>query len=346
MSMNEEEFLSLLCDDSNIEIEEMAKKAKHVTEMRFGKVKSIYVPLYLSNICHNDCTYCGFSIRNIVKRKTLSVREIESELTYLYNRGYRNILLVSAERKNFQDISYLTRAVEIAKEIGFQSISVEYGAVSFEQAKMLKCAGAHNFVLYQETFDQEAYKKVHLFGLKRDYQHRIDGVERAIEAGFKHITLGFLGGLADYKFEALSLFRFINTLSRKYYDIQFGLSIPRLNDAKGATLGEYPISDLDFTKLLCAFRLAFPNMPILLSTRERAHLRDSLLNICITDLSCESKTTPGGYEERSRELEQFSIHDERSLHELISTVHKQGFDVIFKDWEIDLSLEGENHVHS
>jgi 2-iminoacetate synthase len=337
MTMSESEFLSLISEESDKRIEEIAIRAKTMTEMRFGRVKSIYVPLYLSNICHNDCTYCGFSMRNKVKRKSLTEREVESELTYLYARGYRSILLVSAERKNFQDIEYLCHAVEIAKVIGFQSISVEFGAVNFEQAKKLNNAGAENFVLYQETFDEEVYKKVHTTGLKSDYHNRLDGVERSIRAGFKHVTLGFLAGLSDHKSEALSLFRFYNNIRRSHFGVQFSLSIPRLNSASGATLGEYPMSDLIFTKILCAFRLAFPEMPILLSTRERAVLRDSLVGICITNISCESKTTPGGYETPSNELEQFSTHDSRSLRETVESITKNGFEVVFKDWEVDLS---------
>ncbi|OUR97761.1 hypothetical protein A9Q84_06055 [Halobacteriovorax marinus] len=338
-SISEEEFLTLISEEANPYIEKIALRAKQLTELRHGLVKGIYIPLYLSNICHNDCTYCGFSIKNKVRRKALTAEEISIELTNIYNRGYRNILLVSAERNGFSDIDYLKSAVALAKKIGFQSIASEFGAVDTEQASKLKRAGSDSFVLYQETFHVETYNRVHLFGLKKEYQHRLDGVTRAIEGGFQKVTLGFLGGLADYQFEALSLYRHFKYLQLNHWDVQFSLSIPRLNDAEGAIKSSYPVSDLTLTKLLSAFRISFPEMPILLSTRESKELRDGLTQICVTSLSCESKTTPGGYVQSNEELEQFSIDDTRSLTTLVNDLEKVGLEPVFKDWQIDLNGE-------
>ncbi|RLA65605.1 MAG: 2-iminoacetate synthase ThiH [Epsilonproteobacteria bacterium] len=325
---SQSDFLALISPQANDYLEVMAQKAQSLTKRFFGQTRGIYIPLYLSNACHNNCSYCGFSSSNIIRRKTLKLEEIKNELLSIYKRGYRNILLVSGELKDFNNIDYLNRATKLAVEVGFSSVAVEFGALESDQARLLQESGADQFVLYQETYHPPTYKDVHISGQKSNLNYRIEGVERSIEAGFKKVTLGFLGGLFDYRFEALTLFSHLRYLKSNFWNISFSISIPRLQNAFGLEEIKYPLEDRDFVRVLLAFRLAFPQMPILLSTRESETIRGHLLNLCATNISAESKTSPG-----DNNLEQFSVTDNRSLEEIIISLKEMGLNPCFKDWD-------------
>jgi 2-iminoacetate synthase len=116
------------------------------------------------------------------------------------------------------------------------------------------------------------------------------------------------------------------------------------------------MSDRDFVRAICAFRVAFPQAGIVLSTREPAKLRDGLMELGVTMMSAGSETEPGGYTgagkarlhrtvrgrevaleasewERAEATEQFEISDERSPDELCETLRKRGLDPVWKDWD-------------
>ncbi|GMT42958.1 MAG: thiamine biosynthesis protein ThiH [bacterium] len=339
--LNLKDFLAIISVDETDKdfFEELASKAQKLTRTRFGCVKGLYIPLYLSSSCHNVCSYCGFSKNNRVKRKTLNENEIRDELCEIYGKGFKNILLVSGELENFKNIEYLNSAVCIAKELGFHSIGVELGALDEPSASLLAKSGAQCFVLYQETYHQNSYKKTHLAGQKTDYDFRIDGAERAIRSGFRQVTLGFLAGLYDPHFDSSAFYEHLHYLKKKHWDIEFSISLPRLRRAYGMDNGFEIISDVKYAQILMGLRLAFPDAPINLSTRESARFRDGMANICATHLSVESKTTPGGYAREVDGLEQFSVSDDRNIDELSRALNAMGYDVHFKDWEIELNRQ-------
>jgi 2-iminoacetate synthase len=328
--INELEFRTILFDDSSEELESLAERARLLTINHFGYDKGLYIPLYISNKCANICTYCGFSNNNKLQRKTLSKEELEKNLTDIYQRGYRHILLVAGEWPKEAKSNYLSTAVSIAKKVGFPSVAVEFGALEEKINRDLVGNGADQFVLYQETYHQPTYKKVHVKGKKTDFDYRIDGIKRAIDAGFKKISLGFLGGLYDHRFESLSLFRHLKELIHQYPECHFSISFPRLTKATGMETFPYILTDKDYLRMLCAFRLAFPRVSINLSTRESIPMREALIKICATYISAESITSPGQGED---ELAQFEIKDNRNLFELSEKIKSLGFNIHFKDWE-------------
>ena len=337
--LSQEDFTALItvCGDEDL-YEKLAAKAKSLTQMRFGRVKGLYIPLYLSSSCHNCCTYCGFSKDNRVKRKTLTEVEIADELKGIYDKGFRNILLVSGELHDFKNFAYLGMAVKTAQEAGFHSIAIELGALDISSARTLAKSGAQSFVLYQETYHPATYADVHTYGQKTDYLFRLGGAERAIEAGFKQVTLGFLAGLSDPLFDALALYKHISYIKKEHWGVEISMSIPRLREAQGIKTGFGRITDRKYAQLLMAFRLAFPELSINLSTREPAAFRDGMANICVTHLSVESKTSPGGYSSQADGLlEQFSVGDNRTLDELTGMLGGMGYDIHFKDWEMELN---------
>jgi 2-iminoacetate synthase len=326
------DFNVLLSDTASNFLEEIAERAKLLSEKHFGKSKGLYVPFYLSNACHNECTYCGFSISNKIRRKTLTLLEMEKELKEIYSRGHRQILLVSGELKDFKNIDYLNNSVLLAQKVGFSSIAVEFGALSVKDAGLLRKSGADKFVLYQETYHPHTYSKVHVKGKKTDYSYRLEGIDRAIQAGFSKVGCGYLAGLFENDYEALSIFNHFKFLQKEHWQVHFSLSIPRIKTAEGLKEIKYPLSDKKFAQTIFAFRLAFPQMPILLSTREDITLRDGLLNICITDLSCDSSTAPRDNDEKH--LEQFKISDPRSLAKISKDIRNHGFEIHLKDSEL------------
>jgi len=337
--INVEDFASLLKFDnrnSNL-FENLAHKSKELTDSRFGKVKGLYIPLYLSNYCDNICTYCGFKKDNEIRRTTLSLKDVELELSYIYKKGFRNILLVSGEMDQAKNIGYIAKSVAIAKKLKFHFIAVEIGAKENDALDLLTGSGATSFVLYQESYHRDAYSKVHTSGKKRDFDYRINGMEKSLQHGFTHAALGFLAGLYDPVYEAIALYLHIDYLKKYYPDIEYSISIPRITDAAGVDSSFYSVDDKQFAQILMSFRLAFKDVPIYLSTRENERLRDGMLKICVTHLSVESKTYPGGYNKNNDEaLEQFATTDKRDLHTFIKKINELGYDVHFKDWNKEL----------
>ncbi len=335
-----EDFAAILFHNKNDDAfaEKLAARAREITTTRFGLVKGLYIPLYLSSSCHNVCTYCGFSVANKVKRKTLNGEEIKKELHEVYEKKFRNVLLVSGELNEFKNINYLAGAVAAAKDAGFHSIAVEIGALNENSARAVAEAGANSFVLYQETYHPETYRKVHIKGMKSDYAFRLAGVERAIGSGFKQVTVGFLVGLHDPLYESLALHQHLHYLKKKFWHVEFSVSFPRLSGAMGVNGGFRQVDDKTYARMLMAFRIAFPEVAINLSTRETPAFRDGMANICVTHLSVESKTTPGGYASKKSDLlEQFTVHDSRSIEEMTKSLNRIGYDVHFKDWEMELN---------
>ncbi len=337
-----DDFAKLILTEISVEaFEKLAEKSKLTTLNRFGRTKGLYIPLYLSNECSNSCVYCGFRRENQIQRITLTEKEIEQELRLIFEKGFRNILLVSGELENFKNIDYLENAIKIAKKIGFHSIANELGSASEEFAKKLATAGSESFVLYQETYHEKTYEKVHLGGLKKDYFYRLASQERALKAGFKKVSFGFLAGLFDARFEALAMFEHLKFIRQNFWNAEIGISIPRMTSAKGADISRFKVPDELFARILMIFRIAFPDITISLSTRETPEFRDGLADICITNLSVESKTRPGGYfDAKETELEQFEVIDNRNLCEMIEFLKSKNYDIHVKDWEKILNEAG------
>jgi 2-iminoacetate synthase len=83
-----------------------------------------------------------------------------------------------------------------------------------------------------------------------------------------------------------------------------------------------------------ALRLCFADAGLVLSTRERAELRDWLLRLGITKVSAGSRTCPGGYSQPTNAIEQFEIDDARSPAQVAAMIREQGLEPVWKDWDI------------
>ena len=345
-------------------LEPLSRRSQRMTQQRFGKVIRLFAPLYLSNECINSCQYCGFSRDNPILRVTLTPEEVRREARALLAQGFRNILLVSGEHPKFVSTDYMAQCVGLLHQ-EVPSISLEVGPMETDEYRPLVRAGAEGLVVYQETYDRAVYATMHTAGPKKDFAWRIETPERAYAAGFRRIGIGALYGLGDWRLEAISVAAHAAYLLRNCWKAQLTISLPRLRPCAGEFQPLTHLSDRELVQLVCAFRLIFPDVGLVLSTRESPKLRNGLIPLGITLMSAGSHTEPGGYTgagkeklhhtERGRIVElgasewagpnhrpvtatgQFQIADERSPHEVAELIRQLGYEPVWKDWDAALT---------
>ncbi len=347
-------------------LEHMGRRAQAMTQQRFGKVIRLFAPLYLSNECINNCQYCGFSRDNPILRVTLSLDEVTQEADALRQQGFRNLLLVAGEHPKFVSNNYLRDCIA-ALHVDWPGISLEVGPMEAAEYRPLVAAGADGLVVYQETYDRKIYADMHTAGPKRNFDWRLETPERGYAAGFRRLGISPLYGLADWRAEALSVAAHADHLLRNCWKAQVTISLPRLRPCAGEFQPLTHMTDRDLAQLVCAFRLMFPDVGLVLSTRESARLRDGLIPLGITMMSAGSHTEPGGYTgagkekihhtERGRIVElasgasewaptpehatnatgQFQIADERSAGEVAELIRRLGYEPVWKDWDAALA---------
>jgi 2-iminoacetate synthase len=353
-------FERLIAPKPDRELEAMAQVSRLLTLQNFGRTMRLFAPLYLSNECINNCRYCGFSRDNPILRVTLDVDEVIAEAQHLAGQGFRQILLVAGEHPKFVSRGYLAECVR-ALTADFSSISIELGPMDIEDYVPIVDAGAEGLVVYQETYNRGVYAEMHTAGPKRDFNFRLDCVERGYLAGFRRLGIGALIGLSRWQEEAVALAAHLEHLFKRCWQAQITVSVPRLRPAAGGFRPLFSMTDRELAQLVCALRITFPQLGIVLSTRERAPLRDSLTLIGVTMMSAGSHTEPGGYTRKGREhlhrtvrgrivapeyqdgedqlaTGQFEISDERSPAEIAAVLRRGGLEPVWKDW--DQTLQG------
>jgi 2-iminoacetate synthase len=342
-------------------LEALARQSHALTEKYFGRVMRFFAPLYVSNECINICQYCGFSRDNPILRVTLTTDQVAAEARFLHDQGFRHILLVAGEHPHFISDNYLRDCVA-RLHTDWPSISLEVGPLETEQYVPIVQAGAEGLVVYQETYDRGVYDAMHTSGPKKDFDWRLDTLERGYAAGFKRLGIGALLGLAPWRNEAIALAAHAAHLLKKCWKAQLTISAPRLRPAAGEFEPLVNMGDRELVQFICALRLAFPEVGLVLSTRESAKLRDNLIPLGITMMSAGSHTEPGGYtgqgkselhvtkggrmvkpsapqieSEGEHATVQFEIADNRSPAEVAARLEQMGYETVWKDWESALN---------
>lgn len=325
------DFPVLISPAATAFLEPMAQRAKHLTEQRFGRTMGLFAPIYLSNYCYNQCTYCGFSIEQKLPRKVLSDAEIMLEVQALKRRGFSHILVLTGEAPDVAGVDYLEHAISLMAP-HFASIGLEVQPLKQHDYERLIKAGVSTLTVYQETYDRESYAAHHPKGKKGNFDYRIPTAEYGAAAGMFRVNMGALLGLCDWRFEAIALSEHLHYMRQNFWQVRLGMSFPRIQEMVGNFDPPHGISDQELVQYICAFRLTFPDLIISLSTREEAVLRDSLMHIAITEMSAESCTDPGGYSGMG-ELEQFETSDKRTLKDVSVLLEKAGFDPVIRDWD-------------
>lgn len=357
------DFANLISPAASERLESLCQKSRALTLQRFGKVIRLFAPLYLSNECINRCLYCGFSRDNQIVRITLTPDEVLREAKVLIGEGFRNLLLVAGEHPKHISLPYLKQCVGTLHPL-VAGISLEVGPMEAEDYTQLVNAGAEGLVVYQETYDPEVYAQVHLAGPKRHFDWRLETPERGYVAGFRRLGIGALHGLSDWRFEALCLAAHAAYLLRHCWKAQITISMPRLRPHAGSFQPLTHMADRDLVQLTAALRICFPEVSLVLSTREKANLRDGLVQMGITMISAGSHTEPGGYtgiakpcqnassspahgisleghlpadaQSKSGATAQFDIADTRSSQEVARVLQGLGLEPVWKDWDTEL----------
>lgn len=327
------DFLALLSPRAATFLEPMARKAQQLTVQYFGRTIQLFIPLYIANYCSNQCAYCGFNCTHAIDRSKLSLEEIEAEALAIRRTGMQHLLVLTGEALKVTPPDYIASAVRLLKR-HFASVSIEVFPMEEADYRRLKEAGADGLTLYQETYDRDVYRKVHLAGPKRDYHFRLDAPERGARAGFRAVNIGPLIGLAEKRREV-----FFSGLHARYIDDHYlatevGLSLPRFNPAEGDFQPPCPATDREFVQFLLALRLFMPRAALTVSTRERAQFRDHLVSLGVTRLSAGSCTGVGGYARPDHhKTPQFEISDTRSVAQVARAISAQGYQPVYKDWD-------------
>ena len=327
-----EDFKALISPAATPYLEQMAQLSHQLTQKRFGKTIQLFAPMYLSNECNNICTYCGFSLDNKIKRKTLSAAEILQEINVIKQNGFNHILLVTGESNHTVHVDYFLNAIEIIKP-HFANISIEVQPLSQDEYAQLKDAGVYSVLVYQETYHKEKYKEYHLKGKKSNFYYRLETPDRIGRAGMHKIGLAALIGLEDWRTDSFFCAMHVDYLQKTYWQTKYSIAFPRIRPAEGVDISNYHINDKELVQLMCAYRLLYEEVEISVSTRESEIFRNHLIKLGTTTMSAGSKTNPGGYSVDEDSLEQFEISDERTPAQVAAVISASGYEPVWKDWD-------------
>ena len=319
----------------NAHEEEQLNRIYHIA----GKIKTeiygqrvvVFAPLYISNYCVNNCTYCGYRRDNKIHRLKLTQEEIKHQAVNLEKLGHKRIALEVGESPKDTPIEYVLESIKtIYDNSSIRRINVNIAATSVENLKKLHEIGIGTYILFQETYDRPTFEKVHPKSLKGDYDYHLSAFDRAFEAGIGDVGGGVLFGLYKYKYEVLGLIIHNEYLEEKYGVGFHTISVPRLKKAEGMKLEDFPyiITDEQFKRVVTILRLAVPYVGIILSTRETKEMRQELIKHGVSQISAGSKTDVGGYhdeEEEEHAPDQFELSDERSVLEIMKDLVDRGY---------------------
>lgn len=329
----EEALAALLSPAADARLEEMAVRAEALTARHFGRGVQLYVPLYLSNHCSNGCAYCGFASDRPVQRRCLTLDEACREMDRLQEMGLEDVLLLTGERSSDAGFDYLLEAVRKAAE-RFESVSVESFPMETNEYAGLADAGCVGVTIYQETYDRSVYAAMHRWGPKTSYEYRLGTAERALAGGIRFVGLGALLGLAEPVGEMLNLYRHARRLQSIWWRAGISLSFPRLRPQRGDFTAPHPVDDRTLARILLGLRICLPEVPLVLSTREPARLRDGFAGLVVNRMSVASRTTVGGYATGDGGgTGQFDVSDDRTVEEFCDALRGRGLEPVFKAWD-------------
>lgn len=336
LTLEEVAILLNIKDEENLR--KLFETALFIKEEIYGNRLVLFAPLYISNFCSNNCLYCGFRVDNkSIERKSLSLEEIKEETRAILEQGHKRILILMGENHKESGLDNLISAINTvysvkdSKGSSIRRINIEIAPLSDDEFKILKNVKIGTYTVFQETYHNETYRKMHPSGKKSDYEWRLFTMDRALSNGMADVGIGALFGLYDFRFEVLALIQHSKYLDEKYGVGPHTISIPRIKPAMNAPVSEnipYKVDDIDFKKLVAVIRCAVPYTGMILSTREPQELRSELFNYGISQISAGSKTNIGGYKQALgsfTEIGQFTLNDCRSSGEVIQDVIKQGY---------------------
>jgi len=299
----------------------------------YGKRLVLFAPLYVSNMCNNECLYCAFRKSNDqITRRTLSQDEIRRETELLVDRGHKRVLLVSGEGLGEAALAYSLKAIETIYGVKrgngeVRRVNINIAALPVDAYRQLKEARVGTYQLFQETYHYDTFRRMHPEGPKADYLYHLTAMDRAMQGGINDVGVGVLFGLYNYHFEVLAMLQHIRHLEETFGVGCHTISLPRIEPATGSDISLNPphaVTDTDFRKIIAILRLTVPYTGMILSTRENAEMRREAFSLGISQISAGSRTNPGGYSS-NESGEQFSLGDHRNLEEVIRDIVSHGY---------------------
>jgi 2-iminoacetate synthase len=312
---------------------ELFDAAHAVKERIYGRRLVVFAPLYVSNMCRNECLYCAFRARNrAIPRRALAQEEIAREVAALVEQGHKRVLLVAGESYPEEGFDYILRSIDTVYGVRrgpgeIRRVNVNTAPLEIDEFRALAAHRIGTYQLFQETYHRETYSRVHVGGRKRDYDWRVAAMDRAMEAGIEDVGIGVLFGLADWRFELLAMMQHVRGLEARHGIGPHTISVPRLEPAAGSELASsppHPVTDAEFRKIVAILRIAVPYTGIIMSTRETARIRQETFALGVSQISAGSRTNPGGYAE-GEAAGQFSLGDHRPLDEVVRDVARLGY---------------------
>ena len=329
--LNHEDVLNLLSPMARKYLEPMAQKAHKLAMQYCGKTATLYTPIYIANYCENHCVYCGYNCHSGIKRKKLSIEEIRKEGESVWNKGFKHIIVLTGESEAKSSVDYIGEAVEVLAE-KFPSIGIEVYPMEVEGYKHIVSKGADSLTVYQETYDEKVYKKVHIKGPKANYRFRLDAPERGAIAGIRSLSIGALLGLSDFRKDSFFSILHGEYLKSKYPHIELSYSAPRMRPFKGSFCDIEDVDDASEFQILTVMRLFDPHAALNVSSRETLDMRKNLMPLGITKLSAEVSTDVGGHSQGEEDTAQFKTNDDNSIKEVGDMLKSIGYQYVFKDW--------------
>ncbi len=336
-----EDFKALLSPAAEPFLEQMAARASLETARHFGNTVYLFTPLYLANYCENYCVYCGFNCRKQIKRQKLSAQQMEQEMQLIADSGMEEILLLTGESRQMSDVPYIGEACRLARQY-FRLVGLEVYPLNTAEYHYLHECGADYVTVFQETYDQAAYARLHLRGPKRVWPYRFAAQERALRAGMRGVACSALLGLADFRRDALASALHVYYLQRQYPQAEFSLSCPRLRPV-GDEAAQLPptLSERQLCQILCAYRIFLPYVGITVSSRESEAFRNGIVKIAATKISAGVSTGVGDHAQKYHQetatadltaSEQFVIDDSRSLPQTYADMAAAGLQPVLNDY--------------
>ncbi|SHI76053.1 2-iminoacetate synthase [Butyrivibrio fibrisolvens DSM 3071] len=335
-----EDFKALLSPAAEPFLEEMAIRARNETGKHFGNNVYIFTPLYIANYCENYCVYCGFNCYNHIHRMCLNTEQIEHEMKVIAKSGMEEILLLTGESRIVSDVNYIGEACKLAKKY-FKNVGLEVYPLNTDEYAYLHECGADYVTVFQETYDTDAYEKLHLMGHKRVWPYRFNAQERALRGGMRGVAFSALLGLADFRRDALATALHLYYLQRKYPHAEMSLSCPRLRPIiNNDKINPMDVHEKQLCQIICAYRIFLPFVGITVSSRESSTFRNGIVRIAATKVSAGVSTGIGDHESKytgkesaaAKGDEQFEINDARSLDTMYQDITGEGLQPVLNDY--------------
>lgn len=331
-SLRPEDFFVLLTPAAQDHLEAMARRSQAETLRYFGRAVNLFTPLYVSDICTNQCRYCGFNARNKLERRHLSVDEAEIEARAIAATGLGHVLLLTGDARHVSSPEYIAAIARRIKPM-FASVGVEVYSMTEDEYRLLMDNGVDSMTMFQETYNPELYAWLHPAGPKRDYTFRCNAPGRAASAGMRSVGIGALLGLDNFIHDAYLTGLHANWLQNTYPATDIAVSVPRMCPHEGSFEVQHAVDDRQFVQYITALRCFLPRVGITVSTRENATMRDNLIPLGVTRISAGVSTAVGGRELEKSNDGQFEISDHRSVDDVIADLAAYGYQAVCKDWE-------------